>query len=151
VNSNSTDPGSSGVIVEPAVDDRRARVLAAKQRKAAAEEERALDGEVQRLELAERFERELGGPEGQQFAIHDATDVGEGFFVVKLAPSITFKTYWDSKMTDVDRCDFVTSCLVYPTREVYLAARGRRMGIDAVLSDMLGALNGLKRKSDSGK
>ncbi len=133
------------------LEEKRARVAEAARRKEAEDEVREVETAFTRLELRERFEKELGGPEGQQFMIHDATDVGEGFFVVKLAPSIVYKTYWDSKNTDVDRCDFVKQCVVYPAVPAYLAARGRRQGIDAVLADMLALLNGLKSRAESGK
>ncbi len=131
-------------VAFPVVDDRRARLLAAKQRRDAAAEEARLDAEIERLELVERFEKELAGGEGKQFAVYDATECGEGFFVVKLGPSILWKTYWDSQMTDVDRCDLVSACIVHPEKETYLAARGRRMGIDAELTKLLGKLNGLE-------
>jgi hypothetical protein len=136
---------------ELTVDEKRTRVNAARAKRELAEEDRKLDAEFARLELVERFERELGGREGQQFAIHDATDVGEGLFVVKLAPAIVWKTYWDSKMTDVDRCDLITPCIVHPDKETYLAARGRRQGIDAELTNLLAKLNGLKAKGLEGK
>ncbi len=133
------------------LDEKRARVNAAKSAKAAHEEERKLDAEIERLDLAERFAKELGGPEGHQFAILDMTKRGEGLFVVKLAPSIVWKTYFDSKMSDVDRCDLVSACIVHPAKETYLAARGRRLGIDAELTKLLGALNGLQIDIDEGK
>ncbi len=137
--------------VEATLDEKRARVNAARAAKAANEEERKLNAEIERLDLSERFEKELGGPEGQQFAILDMTKRGEGLFVVKLAQSIVWKTYWDSKMTEVDRCDLVTQCIVHPSKEVYLAARGRRQGIDAELTKLLGALNGLQIDIEEGK
>lgn len=127
----------------PTADEKRARLLEARQRREAADEQRRLDAELERLDLVERFEKELGGPEGQQFAIYDATGLGEGFFVVKLGPSVLWKTYWDSKMSDVDKCDLVSQCIVHPSKEDYLAARGRRMAIDTVLVTYLGRLNGL--------
>lgn len=137
--------GQNGTVpVEPTLDEKRTRVLAAKRRKEAAEEERKLDADVERLDLVERFEKELGGEEGQQFAILDMTKRGEGFFVVKLGPSILWKTYWDSKMNEVDRSDLVGACIVHPSKDEYLAARGRRQGIDAELTKLLGALNGLQ-------
>lgn len=136
---------------EPTLEEKRARVAAARQAQAASDEARKLDAELERLELVERFERELGGPEGQQFAILDSTRQGEGFFVVKLGPSMLWKTYWDSKMTDVDKCDLVAPCIVHPAKDVYLAARGRRLGIDAELTKLLGALNGLQINTEQGK
>lgn len=131
----------SGDALTP--EEKRARLLEARAKKDAADEQRKLDAEFARLELAERLEKELGGPEGQQFAIYDATGLGEGLFAVKLGPSVLWKAYWDSKMTDVDKCDLVTQCIAYPTKEEYLAARGRRMAIDTVLVTYLGRLNGL--------
>lgn len=136
---------------ELTVEEKRAFVAAAKQRRDAREEQRKLDAKYEHDKLSERFESELGGPEGQQFAILDMTSVGEGMFVVKLGPSILWKTYWDSKMTDVDKCDLVAACIVHPSKEQYLAARGRRQGIDAVLTNMLGKLNGLKLDYEEGK
>ncbi len=108
----------------PTNEEKRARVVAARQAKELAEETRRLDAELEKT--------------------------GEGFFVVKLGPSILWKTYWDSKMTDVDRCDLVTPCIVHPAKEQYLAARGRRQGIDAELTKLLGALNGLQFSTDQG-
>lgn len=144
--------GQNGTTaIAATLDEKRARVLSAKRAKDAAEETRKLDADIERLDLAERFERELNGPEGQQFAILDMTKRGEGLFVVKLAPSIVWKTYWDSKMTEVDRCDLVSACIVHPTKDAYLAARGRRQGIDAELTKLLGALNGLQIDIDEGK
>ncbi len=131
--------------------DKRARVLAARSKAQAKAESRKLDAEYDRLELVERFERETAGEEGQQFAILDCTGLGEGFFVVKLAPGIIWKNYWDSKMTDVDRCDLVTACLAYPEKTDYLAARNRRVGIDVELTNLVARLNGLKGKEDEGK
>lgn len=126
------------------VDAKRARILAAKRKKEAEAESSSLDAEIERLNLEEHFERELHGKEGQQFSIYDATECGEGFFVVKLGPSILWKTYWDSQMNEVDRCDLVSACIVHPAKDAYLAARGRRMGIDAELVKHLGRLNGLE-------
>ncbi len=139
------------LATEATLDEKRARVLAAKRAKDANEEERKLNAEIERLDLEERFEKELGGPAGQQFAVLDMTKRGEGLFVVKLAPSIVWKTYWDSKMTEVDRCDLVSACIVHPAKDAYLAARGRRQGIDAELTKLLGALNGLQIDIDEGK
>lgn len=132
-------------------DEKRARVVAAKRQKETLEEERKLDAEFARLELEERFTRELGGPEGQQFAIYDATRVGEGLFVVKLGPSILWRTYWDSQMTEVDRSDLVSACIVHPSKEDYLAARSRRLGIDAELTKLLAELNGVQITKTQGK
>lgn len=141
----------NGPTIALTAEEKRSRVLAARQRNDEREEQRKLDAEYERCELAERFEKELGGREGEQFAILDETSCGEGFFVVKLGPSILWKTYWDSKMNDVDRCDLVTNCIVHPTKEHYLAARGRRQGIDAELTKLIGKLNGLRIGADEGK
>lgn len=149
--SATTSARVDGVGVELTNEQKRARVLEARKQRDEREEQRKLDAEFERSELAARFEKECGGSEGQQFAILDSTDIGEGFFVVKLAPSIIWKTYWDSKMTEVDRCDLVSACIAHPAKDVYLAARGRRQGIDAELTKLLAALNGLKVDKETGK
>ena len=131
-------------------DAKRARLLAAARQREEARAAKRAEAEVRRLELVEQFEAELG-PEGEKFAVHDATGIGEGFFVVKLGEPILFQRYLDSKMTPADRCDFVSQCIAYPEKDMYLAARGRRQGIDIELVNLLGALNGVKLKNDEGK
>lgn len=133
------------------LDDMRAAVVAAKQKKDAEEQDRRVTNEYERLQLAERFEKDLGGKEHEQFEILDMTLCGEGFFVVKLAPSIVWKTYWESKMTTVDQCDLVSGCIVHPPKDDYLAARNRRQGIDAELTKLVGRLNGLHLGVEQGK
>lgn len=132
-------------------DEKRALIKAAEQKRVLDEEQSKLDAQWERHQLVERFERELGGKEGQQFAICDATHLGEGFFVVKLGPAILMKTFFDSEMNDVDRCDFVAPCIVHPSKEAYLAARERRNGFDIELSNRLAGLYGLKLKVNEGK
>jgi hypothetical protein len=142
----SSPPSAADVVAA-----KRARVLAARVKAQEDLENRKLDADCERLSLLERLERETGGKDGQQFGILDCTDIGEGFFAVKLAPSIIWKNYWDSKMTDVDRCDLITACLAHPEKTDYLAARNRRNGIDVELCNLVAKLNGLKSKDDAGK
>lgn len=133
------------------LEEKRARLREAEQKRAEESQARKLDAQIARLELVERLERELNGREGQQFAIFDATHLGEGFFAVKLGEAILMKRFMESEMTDVDRCDFVSPCIVHPSKEDYLAARARRPGIDIELSNRLAGLFGLKLKVDEGK
>lgn len=129
---------------------KRARLLASKQER---EQERAakkLEAEVEELELVESFERTLG-PKGQAFAMYDATSVGEGFFVVKLGEGVLYTTFMESKMTPVDRYDFVAPCVVHPSRADYDRVQARRPGITVELSNRLASLFGLKLKADEGK
>lgn len=131
-------------------EEKRQYVRAQQQQQDEAETNRKLDAEYQRALLVARFKKELGA-EGEHFAVLDMTHVGEGFFVVKLAPSIVWKTYWESKMTTVDEHDLVSACIVHPDRDTYLAARGRRQGIDVELGKLVGRLNGLRIGVDQGK
>ena len=129
---------------------KRARLLASKKTRDAEREAKKRAAEVERLELAERFERELG-PEGEAFAVYDASSVGEGIFVIKLGEAVLYTTFMESKMTPGDRYDFVSSCIVHPSKAAYDQAQLRRPGINVELSNKLAALFGLKIKADEGK
>lgn len=126
----------------------RLRALDAERGKARAAAKQ--DAEIAVLELRDRFERELG-PEGQAYAMFDASSVGEGIFVVKLGEGILYTTFMESKLTPVDRYDFVAPCVVYPSRSDYDRAQARRPGLNVELSNRLAGLFGLKLKADEGK
>lgn len=113
------------------------------------EEKKVLD-EIERLELIAKFEKELG-PEGQAFAIYDATHAGEGFFVVKHGEAVLYTSFMESKITPTDRYDFVAPCVVHPTRAEFDAAQSRRPGINIELSNRLVGLYGIKIKTEEGK
>lgn len=133
-------------------EEKRTRIAAAKQKALEAEDERKLDAQIERIELAEKFEPALAGKDiGTEHAIYDATARAEGFFVVKRREAILFRTFMDSKMGEVERCDFVSTCIVHPDKEAYLAARGRLPGIDIELSNRLAVLYGADLKGVEGK
>jgi hypothetical protein len=83
----------------------RSKLAAARASKIAREEAAVAEAEaaeVERFELAERFETETGGREGRAFAIVDFSDLGEGFVVLRLGEGVLWKTFSASKMTVVD-------------------------------------------------
>jgi hypothetical protein len=106
----------------------------------------------ERLRLAFRFEKELGTREGVGFFVHDATDIDEGFFVVKLGDAIRWKEFIDApKVTEAHRYDLLEPVVVHPAREVFQAAFARRHALGISLCNKLGELYGLKLKADEGK
>lgn len=136
---------------KPSAAEMRTRLLEARRARDEQAELEQLERDFARLELREQLEKETNGKEGKQFAIYDASAVGEGLFAVKLGPAVLFQTFMDSERTPVDRCDFVTHCIAHPSKEDYLAARGRRPGIDIELSNRLAKLYGLDIEIKEGK
>jgi hypothetical protein len=107
--------------------------------------------ELERLELEERFERELRGRKGQAFMIVDASDLGEGHVVVKLGEDVLFTSFTKSKMNVVDVDAFVTPCVVYPSLDQYRQIVKRRAFIGDRCASALGTLYGVKAAEDAGK
>lgn len=133
------------------LEEKRARLLTKQQERDKKREQARLEREVERLELVEKFEEELKGAEGQEFAIYDSGELGEGFFVVKRGASVAFTRYADSKMNPSDRYDFVAPHVVHPTIEKFKEALERRPAIGIELANRLGVLYGMKLRIDEGK
>jgi len=104
-----------------------------------ARESEAEDLELERLELVDKLEKEHG-PQGRAFEVVDATDLGEGFFAVKLGPSVHYAKIKASKVTDADLHGFIAPNLVFPSVEQFAEVCGRR----PIVRDRVGlALHGL--------
>ncbi len=129
--------------------------LAAK-RKDAAKREEAVQAErdaaeLAKLELEERFEKELGGRKGQAFMIVDASDLGEGHIVLKLGEDVLFNAFKASKMNVVDTEMFVVPCLAYPAVDEYRKITKRRAFIADRCASALGVLYGVRTEAEAGK
>jgi hypothetical protein len=115
---------------------------------ARAEKVKAL--KIERLELEERFEKELG-PMGEQFAIVDATHCGEGFVVIRLGESVLHKQFMASKLEEPDYHEFVFPAVVHPAKDAFVQIAARRPGLRAECAAALLGLYGVKLKGDAGK
>lgn len=135
-------------------EETRAEKLARLEREAHAlaeqRNEKQLDRKIERLELAQRFERELGA-EGSEFIIYDSGHLDDPLVVVKRGALVQYTKYEDSKHTHADRYDFVSPCIVHPSLEEYQTARQRRIGIEVEVANRLAKLYGLKVEIDAGK
>jgi hypothetical protein len=107
--------------------------------------------ELAKLDLEERFEKDLNGRRGQAFEIVDVSELGEGHIVVKLGEDVLFNAFKASKMSVVDLDAFVTPSLVYPSVDDYRKAVKRRPFIADRCANALGTLYGLKAEADAGK
>jgi hypothetical protein len=112
--------------------------------------DKLLDREIEREELAARFEKELG-PEGSEFLIYDSGHLGDPLVVVKRGQMVQYTSYEASKQTHADRYDFVSPCIVHPTLTEYQEARQRRYGIEIEVANRLAKLFGLRVQVDTGK
>lgn len=128
--------------------------LAIARKKAAKREEvlaaEADSAELERLELVEKFEQELGR-DGRDFAVVDVSDLGEGHVVVKLGEPVLYKAFTNSKMTEMDIDAFVFPCVVHPTKDVYRKLAVRRPGAVQRCLLALSKLYGLKVGDDQKK
>jgi hypothetical protein len=140
-------PASSGQTVAERLSAKRAD---AAKREVARQAERDA-AELAKLELEERFEKELNGRRGQAFEIVDVSDLGEGHIIVKLGEDVLFNAFKASKMNVVDIDAFVTPCVVYPSIDQYRQTVKRRSFIADRCANALGTLYGLKAESDAGK
>ena len=132
----------------------RDRLAAARARQAARDEKLAAEAEVaelERFDLVERFEKELGGREGSAFAIVNATDLGEGHIVLRLGEGILWKVFSASKVNDVDVDNFVVPCVMHPAKETYREIVARRGAVAARCAAALSGLFGLKMGDDQKK
>lgn len=115
-----------------------------------ATDERML-AEVERSELAERFEKETNGREGRDFAIVDVSEYGEGCVVVKLGPGVLFKAFMASKQTEMDRDALITPCLIHPSADRVRAMVAKRDFIAVRITNAIAFLNGIEDASQKGK
>ncbi len=107
--------------------------------------------ELVQLELEERFEKELNGRKGQAFMIVDASDLGEGFVVVKLGEDVLWTAFMKSKQTAMDIDIFVTPCVVYPSVDDYRKLTKRRAFLADRCATALATLYGVKADEAAGK
>jgi len=131
-------------------DQKYADLLKRREEREAARAEKVKALKIERLELEERFEKELG-PMGEQFAIVDATHCGEGFVVVKLGESVLHKQFMASKMEESDYHEFVFPTVVHPGKDQFTQMAARRPGLRAECAVALLSLYGVKLKGDAGK
>lgn len=112
--------------------------------------EEAAAAELARLELEEKYEKELG-PLGRAFVIVDASDLGEGFIAMKLGEDVLWNTFKASNMNVVDTEAFVLPCVVHPSKDDYRKIVKRRAFIADRCAGELATLYGVKLKADAGK
>lgn len=140
-------PAPSGQSVAERLAAKRAE---AAKREVARQAERDA-AELVKLDLEERFEKELNGHKGQAFMIVDVSDLGEGHIVVRLGEDVLFNAFKASKMNVVDIDAFVTPCVVYPSIDQYRQTVKRRAFIADRCANALGTLYGIKAEADAGK
>lgn len=107
--------------------------------------------EIERYELLTRFEVELAGKEGIDFAIVDVTDVGAGFVVLKLGPNALWKAFSASRMGEMDQDAFVLPCIVHPERDKYRRIVSERAFVGDRCANALAGLYGVRAKEEAGK
>lgn len=132
------------------LEARRARLLEQKEQREAVRRARLAAREVERLELAERYEAELG-PEGSEFAVFDSGHVDDPLVVVKRPALVQWSKFEQSKQTPIDRYDFVAPSIVHPTKDEWNALREKRPGVELGASNLMAHMMGLKTEADAGK
>ena len=132
------------------LEERRARLLEQKAERDATRRARLAAREVERLELAERYELELGA-EGSEFAIFDSGHVDDPLVVVKRPALVQWSKYEQSKQTPIDRFDFVRPSIVHPAEAEWNALREKRPGVEIQASNLMAHMMGLKVEADAGK
>jgi hypothetical protein len=129
---------------------RLARARAATERRRQDEENEAALAEVERFELAEKLEAELGGREGRMFAIVDGTALGEGFIGLRHVDGNLWQIYLNSKMSVMDRDALVIPHVVHPSVEKYREIATRRPQLaeraGVLLRDLYGAARAEREK-----
>lgn len=135
---------------EKDLNEKVAALRARKAQREKAAEVLSTVAELQRLELEERFEAELG-PLGSAYVIVDVSDLGEGFVVLKLGEGVLWNTFKSSKMNVVDTEAFVLPNVVHPSRDEYRALAARRGFVPERCAGELATLYGVKLKADGGK
>lgn len=109
------------------------------------------DAKIERLELEERFAKELGGDVDKAFTIVDVSDLGEGFVVMKLGSDVEFTAFKASKMNVVDTDTFLAPNIVHPSLDAYRTLAKRRGAVPDRCTLALATLYGAKLKDDAGK
>ncbi len=142
-----TSPEAGNVSVQ----DRLAARRVEQERRDAAAQEAADRAELARFDLRDKFEKETGGTVNKDFVIIDASELGEGHIVLKLGPSVLWKTFQASKMGLTDMDSFVVPCLLHPTKDEYREIVTRRQLIADTCTTALAGLYGFKAKVDKEK
>ncbi|MBA2683809.1 MAG: hypothetical protein H0U66_04905 [Gemmatimonadaceae bacterium] len=100
--------------------------------------------------MEDKYEDELG-PINRAFVIVDASDLGEGFVVLKLGLDVQWNAFKASKMNVVDTDMFVAPCVVHPTLDAYHALVKRRAFVADRCAGALATLFGVKQGDDAKK
>lgn len=130
--------------------EKHTRLLRERDAKQKALREKQLERDVQRMELAESFERELGR-EGSEFMIYDSGFLEDPLVVVKRPEPVQWTKYEQSKMTPADRYDFVGPSVKHPPLEEFNALCARRAGVTTKCSNLLAHMMGLLQEDEAGK
>ncbi len=126
---------------------RLAAALKAKEERDADAEEKALERQVEWLELEGKLVKELG-PVGHSF---DMLNTSVGPIAFRLGEAVLHKQFRNSKQTEVDIHNFVTPCIVHPARDRFLEIVGERPGVAVIIANKLADLYAGKAEDDAGK
>lgn len=132
------------------IDEEFARELAKREQREKARVDARKRNRLEGLKLESKYEDELG-PIGVEFQIIDASELGEGFIVVRRAEEVLWKRYMASKQTPADEHELVLPCVVHPAKEKYLEIIGRRAFVESRCATAIGALQGVRTRHEEGK
>jgi hypothetical protein len=124
--------------------------LAARELRQKARAVQLRQAKIEGLKLEEKYEAELG-PVGVEFQMVDASELGEGFVVLRRGEEVLWKRYMASKKSATDTHELVMPCVVHPTKEKFLELIGRRAHIEERCAFAIGTLHGVKMKEEEGK
>lgn len=130
--------------------EKHTRLMQERQEKDKAIRTKEMERDCQRMELASKYERELGR-EGSEFMIFDSKFVDDPLVVLKRPATVQWTKYEQSKMTYADRYDFVAPSVVHPTLDEFNALKEKRAGATISCSNLLSAMMGLRLGEESGK
>jgi hypothetical protein len=142
----------------PTTSERRAAAEEALRKADDAKAKRTEERELAILELRAKYTA-AGGTEGEDFAVYDAGAAGP--IVLKLPATgrmVMLKRFRapiddpkNGKITIENSMQFVTPCVDYPAREVFLAACEDRPAIAYELANELHAMLGKNEAAERGK
>jgi hypothetical protein len=130
--------------------DEEQELLAARETKLKAREAARKASRIEGLKLEAKFEEERGAI-GAEFQIVDASELGEGFIVLRRCEEVLWKRYMGSKQTPGDQHDLVMPCVLHPSKERYLEIIARRAYIEDRCANAIGSLQGVRVRHEEGK
>lgn len=136
--------------VDETLEQKHARLLKAREEKDRERAAKRIMRDVERMELAERFEGELG-PEGSEFMIYDSKHLDDPLVVVKRPALVQWTKYEQSKHTPTDRYDFVAPSIVHPPLDEFNTLRQKRIGVEIAASNLAAHLMGINTEALEGK